>query len=125
MYGTYLNILRGVPHLGQALIDKFTNGKNSKLLKSIEEWFSQEKATIVASNQKGSIGKIMDASHSVNPVSAEKKLKSLKFYLIFGIWDLNFGHDEKTEKIYLKDNFFPHFFVHKISGKFICCVLSR
>ena len=74
MYGTYLNILRGVPHLGQALIDKFTNGKNSKLLKSIEEWFSQEKATIVASNQKGSIGKIMDASHSVkNLFNIEKK----------------------------------------------------
>ena len=68
IYGIYLNILRGLPHLGQGIIERFANGKNSRLLKTIEKWFSQEKAMIIASNQKGSIGKIIDATHSVKNI---------------------------------------------------------
>ena len=68
MYGIYLNILRGLPHLGHGIIEKFTSGKNSRLLKTIEKWLSQEKAMIIASNQKGSLGKIIDATHSVKNI---------------------------------------------------------
>ena len=64
MYGVYLYIVRTVPHIAHGLLDS-SAGKNSKLLKSMEKWFSQERALIVASNQKGTIGKVLDASHSV------------------------------------------------------------
>jgi len=68
IYGLYLNILRGLPHLGCGITERFTSGKNSRLLKTIEKWFCQEKAMIIASNQKGSLGKIIDATHSVKNI---------------------------------------------------------
>ena len=68
MYGTYLNIVKGLPHLGHTIINTYVHGNNIKLVKTIEKLFSQEKAIIVASNQKGTIGKILDASHSVNDI---------------------------------------------------------
>ena len=73
MYRSYLNIIRGFSHLDHSFLNQFVHGDNSKLIKTSEKWFSKEKAIIVASIQKGSIGRIVDASHSVNDIFKIKK----------------------------------------------------